>query len=80
MTSFWSICRGWGLQTFIISGNHDSAERLAFGGRLMEGSGIRFAPVFDAKRRSAPFEQDELGHGGRVPAAVCQAGTRPASF
>lgn len=38
-----------GLQTFIISGNHDSAERLAFGGRLMEGSGIHLSPVYDAK-------------------------------
>ena len=49
-----------GLQTFIISGNHDSAERLAFGRRLMEGSGIHFAPVFDAK--VAPLHlEDELG-------------------
>ena len=49
-----------GLQTFIISGNHDSAERLAFGGRLMEGSGIHFAPVFDTK--VAPLHlEDELG-------------------
>lgn len=48
------------LQVFIISGNHDSAERLAFGGRLMEGSGIHFAPVFDAK--VAPLHlEDELG-------------------
>lgn len=49
-----------GLQTFIISGNHDSAERLAFGGRLMEGSGIHFAPVYDAK--VAPLRlEDEFG-------------------
>ena len=26
--------------TYIISGNHDSAERLAFGGRLMDISGM----------------------------------------
>ncbi len=38
-----------GIETFIISGNHDSAERLAFGGRLMEGSGIHLSPVYDAK-------------------------------
>lgn len=49
-----------GLQAFIISGNHDSAERLAFGGRLMEGSGIHFAPVYDAK--VAPLRlEDEFG-------------------
>ena len=36
-------------EVFIISGNHDSAERLAFGGRLMEGTGIHLAPVYDGK-------------------------------
>lgn len=35
------------LQVFIISGNHDSAERLAFGGRLLDVSGIHISPVFD---------------------------------
>lgn len=34
------------LQVFIISGNHDSPERMAFGGRLMEQSGVHIAPVF----------------------------------
>ena len=34
-------------QVFIISGNHDSAERLAFGGRLMEEKGIHLSPVYD---------------------------------
>ena len=34
------------LQVFIISGNHDSPERIAFGGRLMERSGIHLAPVY----------------------------------
>lgn len=33
-------------QVFIISGNHDSAERLAFGGRLMEDKGIHLSPVY----------------------------------
>ena len=35
------------LKTYIISGNHDSAERLAFGGRLMDMSGIHLSPVYD---------------------------------
>lgn len=35
------------LQVFLISGNHDSPERLAFGGRLMEHSGIHISPVYD---------------------------------
>ena len=37
------------LHAFIISGNHDSAERLAFGGRLMEHSGIHLSPVYSGK-------------------------------
>lgn len=31
---------------FIISGNHDSPERLSFGGRLMTASGVYVAPVY----------------------------------
>ena len=37
------------LPVFMISGNHDSAERLAFGGRLMEDSGIHISPVYDGR-------------------------------
>ena len=36
-----------GLRVIVISGNHDSADRLAFGARLMAGSGVVLAPVFD---------------------------------
>lgn len=36
-----------GLQVYLISGNHDSPERMAFGGRLMEQSGVHLAPVYD---------------------------------
>ena len=35
------------LQGFVISGNHDSAERIAFGARLMDQSGIHMSPVYD---------------------------------
>ncbi len=35
-----------GPQVFLISGNHDSPERIAFGGRLMEQSGIFISPVY----------------------------------
>ena len=35
----------------IISGNHDSPERLAFGGRLLEGSGIHISPVYGGEIR-----------------------------
>ena len=37
------------LQVFLISGNHDSPERIAFGGRLMAHSGIHLAPVYDGR-------------------------------
>lgn len=37
------------LRIFVISGNHDSPERMAFGGRLMERSGVHLAPVYDGK-------------------------------
>ena len=35
------------LEVFVISGNHDSPERIAFGGRLMEASRIYMSPVYD---------------------------------
>lgn len=34
---------------FIISGNHDSSERLAFGGRLLDHSGIHLSPVYNGQ-------------------------------
>ena len=37
------------LEVFIISGNHDSAERIAFGSRIMDASGIHLSPVYDGK-------------------------------
>lgn len=40
------------LPVFIISGNHDSPERLAFGGRLLEESGIYISPVYDGSVRA----------------------------
>ncbi|MCQ2055495.1 MAG: exonuclease SbcCD subunit D [Fibrobacter sp.] len=36
-----------GSKVFVISGNHDSAERIAFGGRLMENRGVYMSPVYD---------------------------------
>lgn len=37
------------LPVLIISGNHDSPERLSFGSRLMESAGVHFAPVYNGK-------------------------------
>lgn len=46
---------GRGPQVFIISGNHDSPERIAFGGRLMAGSGIHVSPVYDGHVPPVPL-------------------------
>lgn len=48
------------IQTFIISGNHDSAERLAFAAKLIEPSGIYISPAYDGKVRPISM-QDEYG-------------------
>ena len=37
------------LQAFVISGNHDSPERIAFGSRIMDAGGIHMSPVYDGK-------------------------------
>lgn len=37
------------LQVFIISGNHDSAERIAFGSQIMDGAGIHLSPVYNGE-------------------------------
>ena len=48
------------LHVFVISGNHDSPERIAFGGRLMQSSKIYMSPVYD--RNIAPTVlEDEYG-------------------
>ncbi|MFR6425660.1 MAG: exonuclease SbcCD subunit D [Oscillospiraceae bacterium] len=35
-----------GVPVLLISGNHDSPERLAFGGRVMDSCGVHIAPVY----------------------------------
>ena len=37
------------LPMYAISGNHDSAERIAFGSQIMSSSGICMSPVYDGK-------------------------------
>ncbi|MBQ2244204.1 MAG: exonuclease SbcCD subunit D [Oscillospiraceae bacterium] len=49
-----------GIPTVVISGNHDSPERLAFGGRLMLGAGIHVAPVYQGQVEPVTLE-DEHG-------------------
>jgi len=53
------------LPVYIISGNHDSAERMTFGSRLMESSGIYFAPAYKGNVEPITVNQkgelDEFG-------------------
>lgn len=46
LDGFFTSLAAAGLPAYIISGNHDSADRLAFGGRLMEGRGVHLAAVY----------------------------------
>ena len=48
------------IPVFIISGNHDSAERLAFGGRLLNSRGIYLSPVYDGSVTKIPLK-DQYG-------------------
>ena len=48
------------LQVFIISGNHDSAERIAFGSKIMDASGIHLSPVYNGVIGATTL-QDENG-------------------
>ncbi|MCR4733805.1 MAG: exonuclease SbcCD subunit D [Treponema sp.] len=48
------------IKVLIISGNHDSAERLTFGGEFMTEKGIFFSKVYDGQINPVTFE-DEKG-------------------
>ncbi len=48
------------LPVLVISGNHDSPERLAFGSRLMEGAGVHLSPVYDGNVKPITLT-DEYG-------------------
>jgi len=48
------------LHVFVISGNHDSPERIAFGARLMDASGIHLSPVYNGTVTPVSL-RDEFG-------------------
>lgn len=48
------------LEIFIIYGNHDSPERIAFAGRLLEKSGVHISPVYSGHIDPVVLE-DEYG-------------------
>lgn len=46
------------LEIFIISGNHDSSERLAFGNKLFDASGVHISPVYDGTFNPITLKDD----------------------
>lgn len=57
---FISELAGRNLQVLAISGNHDSAERIAFGSRIMAHSGVHFSPVYNGEIKPIVIN-DEYG-------------------
>ena len=51
MDWFLSELQALGGTVLAISGNHDSAERIAFGASLMEGSRVFVSPVYSGRLR-----------------------------
>jgi len=49
-----------GIPVFLISGNHDSPERIAFGAEIMSGRRVYVSPVYDGTGRSIVME-DQYG-------------------
>lgn len=49
-----------GIPCWVVSGNHDSAERIAFGSRIMATQGVHIAPVFNGTLYSTTIS-DEFG-------------------
>ncbi len=49
------------LKVYAISGNHDSAERIAFGASLMKYGGVYFSPLYNGSIEKIT-EQDQYGN------------------
>ncbi len=49
MDAFLTRLAEMGMPVFAVSGNHDSAERVAFGAQLFSGRGVYVSPVYDGK-------------------------------
>lgn len=60
LDGFLTKLRTRGVPVLLISGNHDSPERLAFGGRVMDSCGIHISPVYDGALAPVTLH-DEFG-------------------
>lgn len=55
---FLSMLAETGAETFIIYGNHDSGQRIAYGSKLFDKTGIHFSPVYDGEATHFTMEDD----------------------
>lgn len=60
LDGFLTELRARGIPVLLISGNHDSPERLAFGGRVMDSCGIHISPVYNGALAPVTLH-DEFG-------------------
>lgn len=60
LDDFLTELRARGVPVLLISGNHDSPERLAFGGRVMDSCSIHISPVYDGALAPVTLH-DEFG-------------------
>ena len=60
LDGFLTELRARGVPVLLISGNHDSPERPAFGGRVMDSCGIHISPVYGGALAPVTL-QDEFG-------------------
>ena len=60
LDSFLTELANWEVMVFAISGNHDSAERIAFGSQLMASRKIYISPVYDGRIQKIKL-QDAYG-------------------
>lgn len=49
---------GSGIEIFMISGNHDSPEKLSFGSRIFDRAGLHICGVFDGKLDKFTFDKN----------------------
>lgn len=61
------------IPVYAISGNHDSAERIAFGSQIMSSSGICMSPVYDGKTEKVLFN-GQLWRSLDPSASICASG------
>ena len=66
------------LPVFAISGNHDSAERVAFGAHLLAGSQVYVSPVFEGAPAPPPLSSWNLRYAASgTPSAATRTTSAP---